>query len=160
MLAILLLLIGCTPADLGHESYARREAAESRLRAVGLLAVPALIEASRSECPETRYRANRILSPWRCTAANLRAADAILSPWRPSPLAFWRDHDLRLRVRLLAMAHSEPQWGSVWACPLHPANDPREWNWFAGDPLPWSRCNRCLDECRKEWGKPAGWPFE
>jgi hypothetical protein len=127
MYALLLLLCGGQPADLGHPDYPAREAAECRLRDLGPLAWPALLDRLGDESPEVRQRAWRALLPYRRLCDWAEAANVLVGETPPEPWELFPDERLRLNVCRLAVAAGVP----AWQCgAIHPSADPRAgWGW-------------------------------
>ena len=164
------LLVCSTPADagrLGHPDFDAREAAHSRLRAAGVLAVPALVAAAGGDdSPEVRSRAGCLLAGWREFAADQRARAVLYSPWPVDAKRFYADRDLRERVRKLAVGagisggwveETPGVWVRPWPADLVPDD--------VFDPWCWGRTKEetaaeALAECRRALGvKAAGWPL-
>lgn len=99
------ILFGSDVARLAHADYGVRESAQRRLRLWGPLALPAVLEACRSDDPEVRHRANQLAAPWLFRLADWRAAAVINDPWPVNSVRFWHDEELRHRIRRLAMAN-------------------------------------------------------
>jgi hypothetical protein len=138
---------------LGSPDFWTREGAESRLRAYGFLAVPALQRAAQSEEPEVRDRAIRLLAPWRNLSADMRAADVLYGPWEIDPLTFWHDQQLRVRTHRLAVRAGCQEWHTKMIL----CDD--EWNWWMWDAAKWQTASEGLRLCRHDLGIECGWPF-
>lgn len=154
MYSILLLLTSTT--GLGDPEWAVRERAEYRLRALGVLAVPQLLDAAASDCPETRVRVGAILTPWRRFCADYRAARLLLDPWADIDAeTWWRSPDLRRRAHRIALRHG-----------LHSCAPRLLDSWYFTDCGGWFpttlaslECYRALQDCRTHLGIDPGWPF-
>lgn len=94
------LLCGFVPADLGHQEYARREAATVYFRVLGPLAFDRLRPLLTSEEPELRDRAYAILRPW----IRIQGDSAVLRKWlagdAPNPVPLICDDAERHRLAL------------------------------------------------------------
>jgi hypothetical protein len=105
LIALLVLLMGSSPTDyiqrLGHEDYWVRERAEKTLRMWGILALPALQEATKSDSPEVRIRVSRLIKQPQYTADLFNAAKILMSPEMPERDWF---HNSRLKYRVLELA--------------------------------------------------------
>lgn len=150
----LLALLCVDPDYLGHPDWQTRERAEYRLSLAGPLAWPGLSRAARSDDPEVRARANRILGSCRMWAAELRAADAILSPWPMDAAALWFDECLRRRIYRQAVAAGVESWRAEYLLP----ESYDSCGWFR-DIIPVKRCHGALVEVRSRLGNNPGWPL-
>jgi hypothetical protein len=100
----LFLLLVAGPTDgLGAEDYGRREASEYRLRLVGPLAWPYLLQKERSPSVEVRERVYRLLAPCRQWCEKFQAA-AILAGCDYHLDTVFNDDQLRMRIHQLAVA--------------------------------------------------------
>jgi hypothetical protein len=104
-LLALFLALNADASKLGSEDFRTREVATHRLKAAGPLAVPFLAAACRSESPETRARAARLLAPARAGALELRARDALFGPFPPDTRATYADVEMRARMLREAARH-------------------------------------------------------
>ena len=166
--ALLFAVIPSDVAALSADEWSGREAAESRLRAYGPLAWPFLLPATSSDDPEMRFRAERLLVPYRSLAADARAWTAIRDPWPINPLKFYADRDLRERIRRLSILAGFtagcPYWdcdagwhGDWWVDALVPDEEWDAWNW---DISKHHKAARALDAARAAFGnRGVGWPF-
>jgi hypothetical protein len=127
--------------DLGHESYARREWCEQRLRSWGWLAVPELLRASLSDSPETRHRAHAMLGRWRGLTADLRAAAVLASEWEILAGELWVDEELRRRIARLAVLNGVPPDDVTWLLPEAYV----QCGWFWG----WTYSQKCMNALRR-----------
>lgn len=101
----LLVLCISNPIDrLGDEDFATRQHAHARLKALGPLAWPALLQARHTEDPEARLRIHALLRPSLYWSANLRAAQ-IIAGGKYDLTAAFLDYDLRVRLFALAVAN-------------------------------------------------------
>jgi hypothetical protein len=145
-------------ADLGHPDWSRRESADARLRSWGLLAVPAWLDATRSENPEVRFRAVQALGKWRSLAADLRAAAMLTDPWPIDPAVLWNDEDLRFRIHRIAVANGCDKNGpAAWLLPDAYTQCGWFFNW-----MPVMKCAIALTECKHRLGfgyGPYPYPF-
>jgi hypothetical protein len=146
---------GVDTAHLGHPNWEVRERAESRLRALGFLAVPMLLSASESGLPETRERCRRLLMPWRSWCADLAAARILTDPWPADARAFWRNPALRVRVHRMALGANCPEWMTR---SLHPKSDEYAWLWCTQPP--WSAVGADLERCKRHMGLIPSWLFK
>lgn len=121
MYVLLLSLCGGNPDRLGSESWAVREGAESTLRALGWLAMPAVWQAREHNDPEVRARADRLLAPWRRVTDEMRVAAVLLAEAEPNPNQFHGDLRLRFRVHRLLAKAGVPEW-EITA--IHPSDNP------------------------------------
>lgn len=136
---------------LGDADWRTREAAELRLRMWGVLAVPGLLDAARSDNPEVRGRASRLLMPWHRVAREMRTAAVILSPFPPDPVALW--HDPQARRDLFRVAEAGGwQWhaGAAECWPILAGAE-----WVTVEDVA-SAVQSVRDHCGVQ---SAGWPF-
>lgn len=156
MTGLFLLLIAPDVDRLGSPDWPTREAAEARLSAWGLLAVPALRGGLGRDCPEVRERCRRLLAPWRALAADLDAARLLCDPW-PTPLpdlvAAFNDDQLRRRLHRMAVAAGCSE-GETRR--LHPDAD--VWCWFQSL-APLAMFEDSIAVCKRRLGTSPGWPF-
>lgn len=148
-----ILLALAAPGDvakLGADEFRARETAHERLRAAGVLAVPALLPALRSEDAEVRFRAGVLLAWWGEYAAEQRAVAVLYDRWPVDPRAFYADRPLRERIKRIVSARG------VWARDLVPDD---EFNEFTGSRKD-DDAAEALARCRRALGvEPIGWPF-
>lgn len=148
MFTLLAMLIAFDIARLGHPDWSTREAAEHRLRAWGLIAVPALLRAAQSDNPEVRFRATAMLGRWLSIAADYRAAAVIACPWEISPVRLYADEDLRRRTYRIAIASGCKAGGEIERLlPETYVQCGWFWNW-----MPSARCAGALRIARIELG--------
>lgn len=157
MHALVLLLIAPDVDRLGSPDWPAREAAQERLSAWGIVALPSIADAARtSECPETRDRCRRLLTPWRSLAADLAAARLLCDPWPmdvPELVAAFNDDLFRRRLHRLALANGCTE---ADARRLHPDAD--VWCWFQSF-APQSAFAESVESCKRRLGNSPGWPF-
>lgn len=149
----LLLASGADVSALGSPDWQSREAAESRLRAWGAAAWPFLWSAERSDDPEVRDRAARLLAPYRSAVLESRAMALLADPWPVDAAKLYADWPVRRAVRRAAEARGVGyQW---WFDALTPDEGYSCWNWDICKPV---TAARALDAARRHFGNDGpGW---
>ena len=158
MYAILLsAVIAPDVGRLGADRWEIRERAEERLRNLGPLAWGALLHAERSGDAESRFRARRLLRPYRSHVQDVRVAVLVRSRWplTESQMAeLFLDDEFRRRV-YLRMREAGCTDHEAWY--LLPER--LEANWWGNIPPVLLMC-ASLSCCRARLGyHKVGWPF-
>lgn len=142
--ALAALFLAPDPEGLGDSDWATREQTESTFRALGPFGWPAL-RRSESESPEVRFRAARLLAPYRAARDDAHAYAVLWGVYPVTPNQLWHDHPLRYRLYRLAVECGAPAW---YANRLLPERWDEEGLFWWPESRP-EECCEALEDCRR-----------
>jgi len=154
---VVIFVIAPDVGRLGADDFGVRERAEERLKKLGPLAWGALLHAERSGDAESRFRARRLLRPYRSHVQDVRVAVLVRSRWPPteSQMAeLFLDDEFRRRVYLRMIEAGCTDHEAWYLLP-----ERLEANWWGNIPPILLMC-ASLSGCRARLGyHKVGWPF-